>query len=224
MTTRRRSLPSGLKSNVAAKWGTECWLQLPGCTGRADTMDHIMPYGKGGTDTVKNLRPACKHCNSMRADRMVQGHGLDVLILMAPPTVGYMTYIRRNSDIFIDFTAMLDALHDRTKDAPLDDAAYMTAEGMWIGAANRAMRLVTHRRVVLKAPPGVAAERWREWARLGYELKVSYAHNVSAFDCDAELEAWKKWMRSGIVSQSVEAVETKMIEDCLLYTSDAADE
>lgn len=213
MSTRRRSLPVGLKSNVAAKWGTECWLQLPGCTGRADTMDHIMPYGKGGTDTVKNIRPACKHCNSMRADRMVQGHGLNVLVLMAPPAVKYPEYSHLKSDILLDFTAMVDALRNRAKEAPLDDAAYMTAEGMWIGAANRAMRMVTHRRVVLKAPPGVAADRWREWARLGYCLKVCYGHPQSNMDCDAELDAWKKWIRSGIVRQSVEAVETKMIED-----------
>lgn len=48
-----------------------CWLcGRPG----ADTVDHIVPYALGGADTIDNLRPAHRSCNSRRGvgkrDRM----------------------------------------------------------------------------------------------------------------------------------------------------------
>jgi hypothetical protein len=44
--------------------GRACELRLPGCTGVADTADHVIPkavgHGRGP------LRPACAHCNFAR--------------------------------------------------------------------------------------------------------------------------------------------------------------
>jgi 5-methylcytosine-specific restriction endonuclease McrA len=50
-------------------YGGKCWLQLEGCTGIADTMDHVIPLALGGANWASNLRPACKHCNSSKKDK-----------------------------------------------------------------------------------------------------------------------------------------------------------
>ena len=43
-----------------------CRLQLPGCTGRAVTADHIVRVRDGGGDEPSNLRAACERCNRRR--------------------------------------------------------------------------------------------------------------------------------------------------------------
>ena len=32
--------------------------------------DHIIPYSKGGANTVKNLRLLCRTCNRLKGDRI----------------------------------------------------------------------------------------------------------------------------------------------------------
>lgn len=50
-----------------------CWLcGKPG----ADTADHIVPYGDGGSDDLSNLRPAHRSCNSKRGKRAPEESGL----------------------------------------------------------------------------------------------------------------------------------------------------
>ena len=41
-----------------------CAIAGPKCTGRATTVDHIVPRAGGGDNSMANLRPACWHCNS----------------------------------------------------------------------------------------------------------------------------------------------------------------
>lgn len=49
-----------------AEWGDTCHLCLrPGAT----TADHLVPRSIGGLDTLENLRPAHKLCNSRRGAR-----------------------------------------------------------------------------------------------------------------------------------------------------------
>ncbi len=48
-------------------YGRPCELQLPGCTGIADTADHVVPISRGRGRGP--LVPACRHCNSSRQDR-----------------------------------------------------------------------------------------------------------------------------------------------------------
>jgi 5-methylcytosine-specific restriction endonuclease McrA len=43
-----------------------CSLRLPGCTGVANTIDHIVRPAEGGTNEMGNLRPACRTCNESR--------------------------------------------------------------------------------------------------------------------------------------------------------------
>ena len=41
------------------------------CTGPADTVDHLIPLVRGGTNHEGNLTPACRSCNSRKQDRLV---------------------------------------------------------------------------------------------------------------------------------------------------------
>lgn len=52
---------------VLQRDGHRCQLQLPGCTGRATHVDHIIPWSEGGAwFDPTNLRAACEHCNTRR--------------------------------------------------------------------------------------------------------------------------------------------------------------
>lgn len=39
------------------------------CSRDADTVDHVVPKAKGGTDDVSNLLAACRECNGRLQDR-----------------------------------------------------------------------------------------------------------------------------------------------------------
>lgn len=41
------------------------------CNGPADTIDHLIPLVRGGTNYEGNLAPACRSCNSRKQDRLV---------------------------------------------------------------------------------------------------------------------------------------------------------
>lgn len=199
MSTRRTMIPRSVQAKVVETYGNQCWLKFPGCTGRADTLDHLMPYSKGGTDSVNNLRPACRHCNSLRADRLVQGRGIEVHVLLCAPRVrphGGMP----STATWLDYDAMLGML---ASGRGVDDDVWRIAEGMWNGAVAKALRLPSAVPLVLLPPASVAVERWREWLRLGYDLQVDSTHPSKPFRCDLELRADVSWMRSGVTDRSV---------------------
>lgn len=52
----------------------ECRIRLPGCTFRATSGDHIVTRAQGGArlDPL-NVRAACVHCNSVRANMLRGG-------------------------------------------------------------------------------------------------------------------------------------------------------
>ena len=199
MSTRRTMIPRSVQAKVVETYGNQCWLKLPGCTGRADTLDHLMPYSKGGTDSVNNLRPACRHCNSLRADRLVQGRGIEVHVLLCAPRIrphGGMP----STATWLDYDAMLGML---ASGRGVDDDVWRIAEGMWNGAVAKALRLPSAVPLVLLPPASVAVERWREWLRLGYDLQVDSTHPAKELRCDLELRAYTSWMRSGVTDRSV---------------------
>lgn len=199
MSTRRAMIPRSVQAKVVETYGNQCWLKFPGCTGRADTLDHLMPYSKGGTDSVNNLRPACRHCNSLRADRLVQGRGIEVHVLLCAPRIrphGGMP----STATWLDYDAMLGML---ASGRGVDDDVWRIAEGMWNGAVAKALRLPSAVPLVLLPPASVAVERWREWLRLGYDLQVDSTHPSKPFRCDLELRADVSWMRSGVTDRSV---------------------
>lgn len=199
MSTRRTMIPRSVQAKVLETYGNQCWLKFPGCTGRADTLDHLMPYSKGGTDSVNNLRPACRHCNSLRADRLVQGRGIEVHVLLCAPRIrphGGMP----STATWLDYDAMLGML---ASGRGVDDDVWRMAEGMWNGAVAKALRLPSAVPLVLLPPASVAVERWREWLRLGYDLQVDSTHPDKELRCDLELRAYTSWMRSGVTDRSV---------------------
>jgi 5-methylcytosine-specific restriction endonuclease McrA len=54
-------------AQLVAKHGKFCWL----CGGKRThkdpfTADHVIPKSLGGPDTLENLLPACRSCNSSR--------------------------------------------------------------------------------------------------------------------------------------------------------------
>lgn len=199
MSTRRTMIPRSVQAKVVETYGNQCWLKFPGCTGRADTLDHLMPYSKGGTDSVNNLRPACRHCNSLRADRLVQGRGIEVHVLLCAPRVrphGGMP----STATWLDYDAMLGMM---AAGRGVDDDVWRIAEGMWNGAVAKALRLPSAVPLVLLPPASVAVERWREWLRLGYDMQVDTTHPAKELRCDLELRAYTSWMRSGVTDRSV---------------------
>lgn len=192
-------IPRSVQAKVVETYGNQCWLKFPGCTGRADTLDHLMPYSKGGGDSVNNLRPACRHCNSLRADRLVQGRGIEVHVLLCAPRVRPHGGMPANAT-WLDYDAMLGMM---ASGRGVDDDVWRIAEGMWNGAVAKALRLPSAVPLVLLPPASVAVERWREWLRLGYDLQVDSTHPAKPFRCDLELRADVSWMRSGVNDRSV---------------------
>jgi 5-methylcytosine-specific restriction endonuclease McrA len=47
----------------------DCVYQYEGCTGTADTADHVIPKRLGGSDAPGNLVPACRNCNQRKGTR-----------------------------------------------------------------------------------------------------------------------------------------------------------
>jgi hypothetical protein len=47
--------------------GRPCWA----CGGPAETVDHLVPITRGGTNSEGNLAPACRACNASRCDRLI---------------------------------------------------------------------------------------------------------------------------------------------------------
>lgn len=209
MSTRRSMIPRSVQAKVVETYGGTCWLKFPGCTGRADTLDHLMPYSKGGTDSVTNLRPACRHCNSLRADRLVQGRGIEVHVLLCSPRISPRAGMPASAT-WLDYDAVLGML---ATGRGVDDDVWRMAEGMWTGAVAKALRLPSAIPLVLVPPASVAVDRWREWLRLGYDLWVTDAHSTKDMRCDRELQALVAWMRSGISMRGVEQAQRARDDD-----------
>lgn len=50
--------------------GHACQIHMPGCTGRATQVDHIVPLAHGGPRLdPANLRASCGHCNIARGNQ-----------------------------------------------------------------------------------------------------------------------------------------------------------
>lgn len=87
---RRQTVDPLVRAQVIDRFGDECWLNMPGCTGHGEEDDHIVPYSHGGRDSVANLRRACKHCNASRQDRVLSGYGATLHAVIGPPCADLM--------------------------------------------------------------------------------------------------------------------------------------
>ena len=44
----------------------------------AATLDHIIPLAKGGTHTKENIKTACRQCNALKADKIIEGTQINI--------------------------------------------------------------------------------------------------------------------------------------------------
>ncbi|NQX26840.1 hypothetical protein HQQ81_05675 [Microbacteriaceae bacterium VKM Ac-2854] len=104
-----------------------------------------MPYSFGGLETMDNLRPACRACNTQRSNRLIQGHGVDIRVVMGPPAAGKSRYVRDQAtpaDTIVDLDVIARALMPRepershTYPEHIRDIAIAARQG----AIERAMR------------------------------------------------------------------------------------
>lgn len=69
---RNKSLKRRWQRNaLIRKYGAVCFYDgLPFASMREITLDHYVPFSKGGTDDLENLRLAHLHCNVMKRDML----------------------------------------------------------------------------------------------------------------------------------------------------------
>jgi 5-methylcytosine-specific restriction endonuclease McrA len=58
--------PQEMENAVVAAKGRKC--TAFGCTAAAQTLDHRVPFSKGGRTSVANLFPMCNACNQEKSD------------------------------------------------------------------------------------------------------------------------------------------------------------
>lgn len=159
-------------------YGHSCWLGLPGCTGLASEYDHIIPYASHGKTTVANLRPACKHCNSSRSNRVLSGYGASIHCIIGPPCSGKSTYVRQHQqpgDIVLDWDALALAMDSGFAKADYSPALASAVTAAWQGAYYRLVRLVNPVSIwIIKSVPFTKAHpsMLSEWVQLGYDIHV----------------------------------------------------
>lgn len=72
-TGGQRRIPKRVRDEVIARDGQTCWACGRVCSSRTKrgrlTLDHIVPWSKGGLHEASNLRVMCASCNSARGNR-----------------------------------------------------------------------------------------------------------------------------------------------------------
>lgn len=58
------------------------------CNRAANTVDHVQPKSKGGTDTWDNLVAACLRCNNIKGDKTLKEIGWELSFTPKMPTGG----------------------------------------------------------------------------------------------------------------------------------------
>lgn len=186
--TQRHVIPPAVRREVIDRWGNDCWLDLPGCTGVATEDDHIIPYRHGGKDTVGNIRRACRHCNAARGDRILSGYGAVIHAVIGPPTAGKSTYARQHAapgDVIVDFDMLASAMMVSPAEHPTDPAIISAATAAWTGVYRRMTRTPEITGVwVIKCLPRSAPHPYllREWVQLGYRIHVIDPGAEAVFD------------------------------------------
>lgn len=69
MRTRWNGMKKRMKPLIIVRYGSNC----VSCGIIADSIDHVVPISKGGTNDIENLRPMCRSCNSRKKDRQPKG-------------------------------------------------------------------------------------------------------------------------------------------------------
>jgi len=58
------------------------------CQGRGETVDHVVPKSRGGTDSWENCVACCVRCNTRKADRLLEELGWSMPSVPGPPRRG----------------------------------------------------------------------------------------------------------------------------------------
>lgn len=173
---RGGSANSKLTRAVIDFYGPVCWLQLPGCTKRATTKDHVIPKDFGGDDSMENLRPACNNCNGRRSNLAISGTpgGITVVVIVGPPAAGKSTHVRehaRAGDIVIDLDRIAAALMpgDRAEAHDYPNHVRNIAIGARQAAIHRALR-TNHTCTVWLIHAVPKRDQLQQYARLRYQI------------------------------------------------------
>lgn len=176
---RRKRVPPEISAVVIQQWGNRCWLDMPGCTGEADTSDHIIPAKWGGPTIPSNLRRACRHCNSLRHERGLSGYGATYHAVIGPPFGGKSTYVRghaKRGDLVIDFDALATTLtYDWEGQHLQPQRSRELATGAWYGAYQRSLSIPDPLDVwIVKTLPETprSPQLLLEWIALDYDIVV----------------------------------------------------
>lgn len=175
----KRNISAQMVQRVINTYGNECWLQFPGCTHTANTTDHILPWSAHGATTLVNLRRACKHCNSLRGNRVVSGLGATITAVIGAPASGKSTYVRthmRSGDIVLDFDQLVATIHPSLAD-PHQRPEYIVpaVRYAWLAMYSKLVTITQPVHVwLIKCIPttDTRPELWREWIALNYDIVV----------------------------------------------------
>lgn len=218
---RRQRVPPEVSAVVIDMWGNDCWLDMPGCTGRGETSDHIVPAKFGGPTIPANLRRACRHCNSLRRERILSGYGARYHAVIGPPCGGKSTWVREHAghgDLVVDFDALATALTFDWESQHLQpQVSRELAVGAWYGAYRRCTQVTEPVDVwIVKTLPATprSPRLLTEWISLDYEVvvcdpgrdEVMRRNEMERRGRPAE-HGVMDWYRSGITRQAVEAMQ-----------------
>lgn len=56
-----------IRAEVFRLYGSQCQY----CKKEADTIDHVIPLARGGSNDISNLVPACRSCNSSKQAKLI---------------------------------------------------------------------------------------------------------------------------------------------------------
>jgi 5-methylcytosine-specific restriction endonuclease McrA len=80
---RRARLLGAIGSHTTAEWLEKCALLGNLCIycgeGKPLTRDHKIPLSRGGTNSIDNIVPACRSCNSRKGTRLLSSNFVDPL-------------------------------------------------------------------------------------------------------------------------------------------------
>lgn len=217
----RQRVPPVLAARVAATWGNECWLNFPDCTHESTTTDHITPWAAGGRTVPGNLRRACKHCNSLRGDRVLSGWGATIHAVIGPPQGGKSSWVAVHAqpgDIVLDMDAIATAMQAASPAHGVDHSDSRSlrkmASSAWYAAYRHAVRLgePTGVWLVKTMPASPRSPRLLdEWVALGYDIHVCDPGKPTVTERQRRqprpyAEAGiREWYRSGITQSSIDA-------------------
>lgn len=173
---RREVIDPRIRAEVIARFGNECWLNLPGCTKVGEEDDHIVPYSHGGKGSVANIRRACKHCNASRQDRVLSGYGARIHCVIGPlsASVGQTAKALAGDDaVLVSHAAIMQSMC-----AGMDDvqAVRIAAAMAWDAAYRQLAKTQTPLDVwFVRTLPRSAKHphMLAEWVALDYDIHVA---------------------------------------------------